>query len=86
MTSLLSTEPWLRDPEVVPIPWRPELENEVGERADQDGSANGKTPLKLGIFWSDGYVTPHPPVMRGLRLLANAVKESGHKVSLTTLL
>ena len=86
MTSILSTKPWLRDPEVVPIPWRLELENEVLERAGRDGSANGKTPLKFGVLWSDGYITPQPPVMRGLRLLANAVKKAGHKVALTILL
>lgn len=41
----------------------------------------GARPLKIGIFWNDGMVEPHPPVRRGLRLLDDAVKKAGHKVS-----
>ncbi|KAJ5714166.1 general amidase [Penicillium malachiteum] len=74
LSSILSTEPWLRDPVVVPIPWREKIAEETLARSD------GSTPLKLGIFWTDDWVTPHPPVQRALRLIVKAVKGAGHKV------
>ncbi|KAJ6036184.1 general amidase [Penicillium herquei] len=74
LSSILSTEPWLRDPVVVPIPWRENIAEETLARSD------GGTPLKLGIFWTDDWVTPHPPVQRALRQIVDAVKGAGHKV------
>ncbi|KAL9036398.1 MAG: hypothetical protein Q9214_006151 [Letrouitia sp. 1 TL-2023] len=73
MASILSTSPWLRDPYVLQIPWREELTIATLARAAKNGSSNDKKPLKLGVFWSDDVVTPHPPVQRGLRLVADAV-------------
>jgi len=75
--ALLSTKPWTRDPAVVPIPYRQDLYDAYSSRASDDGAK----PLKIGIFWNDGNVEPHPPVRRGLKLLADAVKNAGHKVS-----
>ena len=81
MTSVLSTRPWLRDPGVISIPWNSEMEEATLARAKSDGSVNGNLPLKFGIFWSDGVVTPQPPVARGLRTLFDILKASGHSVS-----
>lgn len=81
MTAVLSQKPWLRDPNVVPIPWRQQITDATLQRAKPDGSASGSVPLKLGIFWTDGVVTPQPPISRGLRLIASAVKKAGHKAS-----
>lgn len=79
LSSLLSTEPWLRDPNVVPIPWRPEI---VQHTLDRGIIGNGASkPLKLGVFWTDGVVTPQPPIERGLKIVADAVRKAGHKVS-----
>ncbi|KAH0536017.1 hypothetical protein FGG08_007084 [Glutinoglossum americanum] len=80
MASVLSTQPWLRDPEVISIPWRQEIADSTLERASPDGAANDRLPLKLGIYWTDGVVGPHPPVLRGLHTVLNAVKKAGHKV------
>ncbi|KAL9610018.1 MAG: hypothetical protein Q9167_005260 [Letrouitia subvulpina] len=80
MTSILSTSPWLRDPYVVQIPWREELTMATLARAAGNGSSNDQKPLKLGVFWTDGVVTPHPPIQRGLQLVADSVSEAGHKV------
>ena len=80
MKSLLALEPWERDPRVVPIPWRQIIVDQTLSRSRSDGSSNDRRPLKLGIFWSDGVVTPQPPIQRGLHLLVNAVRESGHQV------
>ena len=81
MSSILSTEPWLRDPNVVNIPWRQELVASVLSRAKPDGSANDCLPLKLGIYWNDGTVAPQPPILRGLRTVVEAVQAAGHKVN-----
>ncbi|KAL2071771.1 hypothetical protein VTL71DRAFT_13006 [Oculimacula yallundae] len=62
-SALISTTPWTRDPDVVPIPWRIAVEEEMLCRATEDGKSNDNQPLKLGIMFSDGYMTPHPPVV-----------------------
>jgi|SRR5580700_5432405 amidase len=80
-SALLSTRPWLRDPNVVPMPWRLEIEQQTLARATSEGRSNGKAPLKLGILFNDGYVTPHPPIARGLQIVRDALAEAGHKVS-----
>jgi amidase len=79
-SSIVSTQPWKRDPNVVPIPWRQHLVDETLARADEQGRASTGTPLKLGIYWTDGTVTPHPPITRGLCEVVEAVKKAGHKV------
>lgn len=65
MESYLSYQPWRNDDDVVPIPWRPvEL----------------PPKLKIAVMWSDGIVTPHPPVTRALREVAKAIVDAGHEV------
>jgi amidase len=66
--SLLATEPWLYDPDVLPIPYRSEAEH----RSDQKAS--------FAIFDSDGIVAPHPPIARALRMVREALKAESHKV------
>ena len=80
MSSILSTEPWLRDPVVIRMPWNLEMEKSTLARAKPDGSANQDLPLKFGVFWTDGVVGPQPPIERGLRLLHDLLKSRGHKV------
>ena len=80
MSSILSTELWLRDPVVIRMPWNFEMENSTLARAKPDGSANQDLPLKFGVFWTDGVVGPQPPVRRGLRLLHDLLKSKGHKL------
>lgn len=79
MTSILSTEPWIQDPNVVSIPWRSALEESTLARAGPSGKANDKAPFKLGIFWTDGLITPQPPIARGLHIVSEEVKKAGHK-------
>ncbi|RYC59146.1 hypothetical protein CHU98_g7066 [Xylaria longipes] len=77
----LSTKPWLRDPAVVPIPFRDEVMGEYMSRANPDGTVNDAAlPLKLGVLWTDGAVQPHPPITRGLRIVVEAMRNAGHKV------
>ena len=79
MTSILSLSPWLSDPYAIQIPWREEIVSATLERAAEKGSSDVQRPLKLGIFWTDSVVTPHPPIQRGLRLVADAIDKAGHK-------
>ena len=69
MTSLLSTEPWLRDPDVVQIPWRTSCE-----------ATDGKATLCFAVFAHDGVCAPHPPIQRGIMMVEEAVKGAGHNV------
>jgi amidase len=80
MTSILSTQPWIRDPAVVSMPWNSDVEKSTLARASADGAANEKQPLKLGVFWSDGVVGPQPPIKRGLRLVHEVLESMGHRV------
>ncbi|EXJ69725.1 uncharacterized protein A1O5_06796 [Cladophialophora psammophila CBS 110553] len=80
LKSVLSTRPWLRDPAVVPIPFRQDIVDEYLSRADWDGTAKASgLALKLGVFWTDGVVTPQPPITRGLQMVVDAVRNAGHK-------
>ncbi|KAL8680043.1 MAG: hypothetical protein Q9186_003723 [Xanthomendoza sp. 1 TL-2023] len=79
MTSMLSTEPWNDDPNVVKMPWDYEIEASTLARAHPDGSAKEDLELKLGILWTDGVVRPQPPVRRALRLVFNTLGDLGHK-------
>lgn len=80
MTSVLSTSPWLRNPNVVKMPWNSEAETSTLSRANADGSASG-VPLKIGIYWTDGVVTPQLPVLRGLRIIRDLIQDLKHKVT-----
>ncbi|MCJ1377476.1 hypothetical protein MMC17_000571 [Xylographa soralifera] len=78
--SVLSTQPWLRDPQVVCMPWRQNIIDSTLARASSNGTATGKLPLKLGIYWTDNVVGSQPPIVRGLRTVYEAVQKAGHKV------
>ncbi|KAK3307120.1 amidase signature domain-containing protein [Chaetomium strumarium] len=81
LRSILSTRPWERDPAVVPIPFRQEVVDKYRSRADGDGKATqSELPLKLGVLWTDGVLGPHPPILRGLRELVDALRQAGHKI------
>ena len=83
LRSVLSTQPWLRDPSVVPLPFRQDIVDSYLARVNEDGTSTVKhTPLKLGILWNDGAVNPHPPITRGQKLLVDAMRKAGHKVRL----
>ena len=70
MTSLLSTQPWLRDPDVVEVPWR----------HSKEVLTMKESRLCFAIFANDGEVSPHPPVARGLRMAVDAITNAGHEV------
>ncbi|KAL8885963.1 MAG: hypothetical protein Q9215_006264 [Flavoplaca cf. flavocitrina] len=61
------------------MPWNCEVESSTLARATADGSA-ASLPLKIGMYWTDGVVTPHPPIRRGLRIVRDLLKALRHKV------
>ena len=71
--SLLTTQPWLHDPDVLNIPWR----SEAGFPLKQ-GLKDPK-PI-FGLMKTDGIVSPHPPISRALRMVAEALESKGHEV------
>lgn len=71
MQANTGSEPWLRDPRVVPLPWRQELVAEA---------AKAERPLVFGVIWADGLITPHPPVTRALKDTVEKLRAAEHEV------
>jgi amidase len=64
--ALLSKEPWLHDPVVAEIPWRTEQE---------------ALPEKVSFgYYLDDQFSPHPPVLRALKTVVEALRAAGHEV------
>ncbi|KAK0710588.1 amidase signature domain-containing protein [Lasiosphaeris hirsuta] len=62
MEVVLAAEPWVVEPALVPMPWRPVH------------IAPGETrPLRIGIAWHDDVVLPHPPITRALGELSDKI-------------
>ncbi|KAF2858153.1 amidase [Piedraia hortae CBS 480.64] len=64
-SSVISTQPWLRDPKCLPIPWR---------------KVDMPSKLKIGVLEHNGEVTPTPPVKYALDASVAALKRAGHEV------
>jgi len=73
LKSLLSAEPWLHDPYVVPLPWREAEEYHPDEQDEQNRPT-------FGFMEDDAVVTPHPPVQRALRTVKCALGKLGYNV------
>lgn len=72
---ILSTQPWLHDPLVNEMPWRPEAELAVfGTSKDTHNK------LSFGVIRNDGCCTPHPPVSRAVDTVVKQLEKLGHKV------
>jgi amidase len=63
--TIIDAQPWVVDPKCVPIPWRPVVP---------------KKTLKIAVLWSDGIVTPTPPVARAMKETVEKLKAAGHQV------
>ncbi|RSM07168.1 hypothetical protein CDV31_008720 [Fusarium ambrosium] len=66
LKSLASSQPWLHDPDVVPLPWKDDIKHNM--------------PLSFGLMDFDGAVMPHPPITRGLGMVADALRAAGHEL------
>ncbi|TFK29470.1 general amidase [Coprinopsis marcescibilis] len=72
MQSIMSKNPWLKDPLVIRKPWN-EGEYHLAEHG------HGRS-LCFAILWDDGIVVPHPPVKRALEDVKSALIAAGHNV------
>ena len=70
---ILRREPWLHDPKVVELPWRPTEFDEIHSRAKTQG-------LSFGMLKFDGVVMPHAPVLRAMEELKVKLQTAGHEV------
>lgn len=70
---MLNEKPWEYDSKVIPLPWRSNEEQAVKSKLKSTG-------LTLGFYNFDGNVHPHPPVLRGVDMVVETMKKSGHKV------
>lgn len=64
-STIVNSQPWLRDPKCLPIPWR---------------SVELPSKLKIGVLWNDGMVLPTPPVARALKTAVEKLRNAGHEV------
>ncbi|APA13135.1 hypothetical protein SS1G_14033 [Sclerotinia sclerotiorum 1980 UF-70] len=71
--AVLAEEPWKFDAKVVPMPWR-QSEADVIKSRILDGG------LTIGYYDCDAVVLPHPPVLRGIKTVIDALKKNGHEV------
>ena len=69
----MAAKPWLSDPDVLEIPWNGEATSQIQHRSKNHN-------LYFGIMEDDGIVTPHPPVLRAVRMVKEALRAKGHKV------
>ena len=68
--ALLEQNPWLHDPLVHDIPWRP----------DQEAEIKSAKKLCFGLLMTDGVVNPTPPVRRAIETVVKALRSAGHEV------
>ncbi|KAL1629160.1 hypothetical protein SLS56_005603 [Neofusicoccum ribis] len=67
MAALAQQEPWLHDPQIVPLPWRRDEEALPGK-------------LCFGFAMGDGVVTPTPPLRRAMEITRQKLLAAGHAV------
>jgi Asp-tRNA(Asn)/Glu-tRNA(Gln) amidotransferase A subunit family amidase len=67
--TILAAEPWFSDPKCIEVPWRQDRVEKINTR-----------PLTFGIIKWDRLVMPHPPVLRGIKMVQEALKVQGHEI------
>lgn len=63
---VLSSQPWLREPSLIELPWKE--------------TAEIPRKLRIGLITCDGVVQPHPPVSRCLKSTAKRLERAGHTI------
>lgn len=61
MRTVLDTQPWRGQPDMVPLPWR-------------DSPIPKK--ITIGFFDDDGYVRPHPPITAALKAIVQKLQQN----------
>lgn len=65
MSSFLGLKPWKYDVTLYPLEYR---------------SLTPPTKLRVGVLRDNGLVKPHPPVLRGIDLTVQKLRQAGHEV------
>ncbi|TFY69851.1 hypothetical protein EVJ58_g174 [Rhodofomes roseus] len=65
--AIMSMQPWEYDHSVLHIPWR---EVKLAE----------SKPIRWGVLWDDGVVTPSPACRRALQEVVSVLESNGHEV------
>lgn len=76
--SILSQQPWLHDPLALEIPWRDTVEQETLGLINKSSANPGQ--LAFGVLKHNGVIHPHPPIARGMQIMAQVLEKLGHKV------
>ncbi|KAF4151134.1 hypothetical protein CNMCM6069_004487 [Aspergillus lentulus] len=76
--AVLSQEPWFHDPLVLEVPWREDIEREVGALVNR--SATDPSKLAFAVMYDDGIVKPHPPIARAMKTVEETLRKLGHKI------
>ncbi|EHL00830.1 putative amidase [Glarea lozoyensis 74030] len=61
--TLIDAKPWLREPGLLPFPWK------------EEDFFNGRK-IKVAVIWDDGVVKPQPPVTRALKEVVDKLASS----------
>ena len=69
----MEAKPRLSDPDVLENPWNDEVTHEVQRRSKDHN-------LYFGIMENDGIVKPHPPILRAMRIVREALEAKGYQV------
>ncbi|KAF7903925.1 hypothetical protein EAF00_001259 [Botryotinia globosa] len=70
--TLLDAQPWRGEVGLLPIPWG------CREVVAAENEENRK--LKIGIIYTDGVHTPHPPITRVLHSTESTLRKAGHEI------
>ncbi|KZT66577.1 amidase signature enzyme [Daedalea quercina L-15889] len=65
--AIMSMKPWTYDHSVLPIPWR-------------EVNLSESKPIRWGVLWDDGVVTPSPACRRALQEVVSVLEGNGHEV------
>jgi amidase len=71
MKAVANERPWDYDPTVVELPWKSE--------ALALQSLGGGKKLAFGIMKWDGVIFPHPPIVRAIKIVSEALQKAGHE-------
>ncbi|KZF26180.1 amidase [Xylona heveae TC161] len=69
MQTVIDAQPWLKEPSLVPLPWKQPDPNWFTDHS-------GKFKIKVGVLWTDEVVKPHPPVLRALKEVVEKLKQT----------
>lgn len=72
---LLSQQPWLHDPLVHEIPWRPSAALAISDPAQRVTQ-----PLSFGVIRHDGSCAVHPPIARAVDIVVETLQNLGHNI------